>query len=151
MYILQRYSGSLHVKSYRLYHLWHSSGATVRVRLWVRSCGIFSGQSGGFKSNSSATWAELINAGCCKCAIILLQLPGGSEEFPKAVMVWIHGGGFTMGDGNFWMYGPDYLVAEGVVLVTLNYRLGPLGNHNITRVTDWLHTLVRMYKYVTLK
>jgi carboxylesterase type B len=64
-----------------------------------------------------------------------LQLPGGPEEFPKAVMVWIHGGGFTMGDGNFWMYGPDYLVAEGVVLVTLNYRLGPLGNDNITRIT----------------
>ena len=25
------------------------------------------------------------------------------------------------------MYGPDYLVEEGVVLVTINYRLGPLG------------------------
>jgi carboxylesterase type B len=67
-----------------------------------------------------------------------LQLPGGPEEFLKAVMVWIHGGGFTMGDGNFWMYGPDYLVAEGVVLVTMNYRLGPLGNHN-TIPTNYIH------------
>jgi hypothetical protein len=48
-------------------------------------------------------------------------------------MVWIHGGGFAMGDGNSWIYGPDYLVAEGVVLVTLNYRLGPLGKRNSAR------------------
>lgn len=42
-------------------------------------------------------------------------------------MVWIHGGAFTFGSGNSFLYGPDFLVAEGVVLVTLNYRLGPLG------------------------
>lgn len=64
--------------------------------------------------------------------VMLLQLPGGPEDFLKAVMVWIHGGGFTMGDGNSWLYGPDYLVAEGVVLVTFNHRLGPLGNYSIT-------------------
>lgn len=42
-------------------------------------------------------------------------------------MVWIHGGAFTFGSGNAFLYGPDYLIAEDVVLVTLNYRLGPLG------------------------
>lgn len=42
-------------------------------------------------------------------------------------MVWLHGGGFTFGSGNAFLYGPDYLVAEDVVLVTINYRLGPLG------------------------
>ncbi|VVC91510.1 unnamed protein product [Leptidea sinapis] len=47
---------------------------------------------------------------------------------PKlAVMVWIHGGAFTVGSGNAFLYGPDHLVAAGVVLVTLNYRLGALG------------------------
>ncbi|XP_028159051.1 venom carboxylesterase-6 [Ostrinia furnacalis] len=47
---------------------------------------------------------------------------------PKlAVMVWIHGGAFTMGSGNAFLYGPDHLVSAGVVLVTLNYRLGALG------------------------
>ena len=45
-------------------------------------------------------------------------------------MVWIHGGGFIAGSGNSDMYGPDYLVAEDVVLVTFNYRLGPFGTHN---------------------
>ncbi len=39
-------------------------------------------------------------------------------------MVWIHGGGFRMGDGNV----PGELLArEDVVVVSLNYRLGPLG------------------------
>ncbi|XP_072929862.1 carboxylic ester hydrolase [Epargyreus clarus] len=47
---------------------------------------------------------------------------------PKlAVMVWIHGGAFSVGSGNAFLYGPDHLVSAGVVLVTLNYRLGALG------------------------
>ncbi|KAH8356329.1 hypothetical protein KR084_002378 [Drosophila pseudotakahashii] len=51
-----------------------------------------------------------------------------SGEQPKLpVMVWLHGGGFSFGSGNSFLYGPDYLVAEDIVLVTLNYRLGPLG------------------------
>lgn len=42
-------------------------------------------------------------------------------------MVWIHGGAFAVGSGNSFLYGPDHLVGAGVVLVTLNYRLGALG------------------------
>lgn len=42
-------------------------------------------------------------------------------------MLWIHGGGFFSGSGNSEMYGPEYLVANDVVLVTINYRLGVLG------------------------
>lgn len=42
-------------------------------------------------------------------------------------MVWIHGGAFAVGSGNAFLYGPDHLVGAGVVLVTLNYRLGALG------------------------
>ncbi|XP_013146622.1 PREDICTED: juvenile hormone esterase-like isoform X2 [Papilio polytes] len=43
------------------------------------------------------------------------------------VMVFIHGGGFSFGSGNTDMYGPAYLVEKDVVVVTVNYRLGPLG------------------------
>ncbi|KRT85840.1 hydrolase [Oryctes borbonicus] len=42
-------------------------------------------------------------------------------------MFWIHGGGFTSGSGNSSLYGPHYLIAEGVVVVTINYRVGVLG------------------------
>ncbi|XP_052862783.1 esterase B1-like [Anopheles cruzii] len=49
---------------------------------------------------------------------------------PKAllpVMVWIHGGGFFVGSGHSALYDPEYIVQQGVVVVSINYRLGPLG------------------------
>lgn len=52
----------------------------------------------------------------------------------KAVMVWIHGGGFQMGSGNAEVYGPDFFLNDDVVLVTLNYRLGVLGTSRRARV-----------------
>ncbi|XP_029158362.1 esterase E4-like [Nylanderia fulva] len=45
----------------------------------------------------------------------------------RAVMVWIHGGGFFVGDGTLLIDGPEYIIRKDVVLVTLNYRLGVLG------------------------
>ena len=59
-----------------------------------------------------------------------LQIPQGDKQ-PKPklpVIVWIHGGSFYYGSGA--EYGPSYLLDEKVVLVTLNYRLGILGNDN---------------------
>jgi para-nitrobenzyl esterase len=41
-------------------------------------------------------------------------------------MVWIHGGAMIYGDGGA-TYNPERLVKEGVIVVTLNYRLGALG------------------------
>lgn len=43
------------------------------------------------------------------------------------VMVWIHGGSLINGSGS--SYSGDFLTARGVVLVTLNYRLGAFGFH----------------------
>lgn len=43
------------------------------------------------------------------------------------VMVWIHGGGCTTGAGSLPYYDGTNLAREGVVVVTINYRLGPLG------------------------
>ena len=50
----------------------------------------------------------------------------GEEEL-HPVMVWIHGGGFQFGSANSEIYGPERLLQEDVVLVSLNYRLGALG------------------------
>ncbi|GAB1863195.1 Esterase E4 [Camponotus japonicus] len=49
----------------------------------------------------------------------------------RAVIVWIHGGGFFMGSGDAFLYGPDHIIRKDVVLVTLNYRLGVLGFLNL--------------------
>jgi len=43
------------------------------------------------------------------------------------VLVFIHGGGFNVGDGTDGLYGAEYLVQQGIIVVTFNYRLGPLG------------------------
>jgi len=42
-------------------------------------------------------------------------------------MVWFHGGGFTIGDVSVPRYDGESLASRGVVVVTFNYRLGPLG------------------------
>lgn len=42
------------------------------------------------------------------------------------VMVWFHSGAFVGGNGED--YGPDYFMRKDVVLVTINYRVGVLGN-----------------------
>lgn len=43
------------------------------------------------------------------------------------VMIFIHGGSFKSGSGNEEIYGPDFLVKNEVILVTINYRLGVFG------------------------
>ena len=43
------------------------------------------------------------------------------------VMVWIHGGGLVIGHGHLPMYDGGALTEQGVVLVSINYRLGALG------------------------
>ena len=43
------------------------------------------------------------------------------------VMVWIHGGGFVNGSGTAALYDGAALARQGVVVVTLNYRLGRFG------------------------
>lgn len=47
---------------------------------------------------------------------------------PAAVMVWIHGGGQTSGSGRLEWYSGWHLAQNGgIVVVTINYRVGPLG------------------------
>jgi para-nitrobenzyl esterase len=43
------------------------------------------------------------------------------------VMVWIHGGALTRGAASLGVYDGQALARRGVVLVTINYRLGPFG------------------------
>jgi len=46
----------------------------------------------------------------------------------RPVMVWIHGGGFTVGSTRNTWYNGQYLAARGdVVVVSINYRLGAWG------------------------
>nr|CAH60168.1 putative esterase [Tribolium freemani] len=60
------------------------------------------------------------------CLFLNVYTPKNGTNL-KPVMVWIHGGGFKTGSSETDLHGPEYLMTEDVVLVTLNYRLGILG------------------------
>ena len=45
----------------------------------------------------------------------------------RPVFVWMHGGGFSSGSGDVPVYDGEGLAAKGLVMVTINYRLGVLG------------------------
>ncbi|MCY3971868.1 MAG: carboxylesterase family protein, partial [Acidobacteria bacterium] len=51
----------------------------------------------------------------------------GDDGDRLPVMVWIHGGALTRGSGSLPLYDGTALARKGVVVVTVNYRLGPFG------------------------
>jgi para-nitrobenzyl esterase len=62
---------------------------------------------------------------CLYLNVFTPRLNDHRHERDLPVLVWIHGGGFTSGGGRD--YDPTKLLAEGIVVVTVNYRLGALG------------------------
>jgi para-nitrobenzyl esterase len=60
----------------------------------------------------------------CLCLNVWTAAKPGEK---RPVMVWIHGGALTRGSSSNRAYDGTALAKRGVVLVTTNYRLGPLG------------------------
>ncbi|KAG5864740.1 hypothetical protein JTB14_003391 [Gonioctena quinquepunctata] len=63
---------------------------------------------------------------CLNLNVFTKTLPQEDSKL-KPVMVWIHGGAFTLGSNSPKMQGPEYIMTEDVVMVSINYRLGYLG------------------------
>ena len=61
------------------------------------------------------------------CLFLNVWTAAGASDDPRPVMVWIHGGGLSLGWSNQVGYDGSAFAARGVVLVSINYRLGPLG------------------------
>jgi para-nitrobenzyl esterase len=61
------------------------------------------------------------------CLYLNIWTGAKSSKEHLPVMVWIHGGGFTRGSGTSEGYDGENFARKGVVLVTINYRLGLLG------------------------
>lgn len=61
------------------------------------------------------------------CLYLNVWTPALIPEEPLPVMVWIHGGSFTRGSGSIDSYDGTSLALDGVVLVTINYRLNIFG------------------------
>ena len=62
------------------------------------------------------------------CLFLNVFVPENAREGDKLpVLVYIHGGGFTGGCGHEKHFDGPVWPAKGVIGVTLNYRLGPMG------------------------
>jgi para-nitrobenzyl esterase len=61
------------------------------------------------------------------CLFLNIWTPAKTAEERLPVMVWIHGGGFQAGTGPEPRHDGEAFARKGVVLVTLNYRLGVFG------------------------
>jgi para-nitrobenzyl esterase len=59
------------------------------------------------------------------CLYLNVFTPASNKAHNLPVMVWVHGGSLLTGESND--YDPAELVRHGVVVVTINYRLGALG------------------------
>jgi para-nitrobenzyl esterase len=61
------------------------------------------------------------------CLFLNVWSPAKVEAGGDAVMLFIHGGSFTRGAAGVPLYDGSALAKRGVVIVTINYRLGRLG------------------------
>lgn len=61
------------------------------------------------------------------CLYLNIWTTAENRAAKRPVMVWIHGGGLSSGSGHQANYNGSEFAKRGVVLVTINYRLGPLG------------------------
>jgi para-nitrobenzyl esterase len=75
---------------------------------------------------SDDPWA-LVGPQSEDCLFLNVFTPAKTPKAGDAVMVFIHGGSFTRGSGGVPLYDGAALAKRGVVVVTINYRLGRLG------------------------
>ncbi|HAC90554.1 MAG TPA: hypothetical protein DCF63_07950, partial [Planctomycetaceae bacterium] len=61
------------------------------------------------------------------CLYLNIWRPISAKTEKLPVMVWIHGGGYTMGAASHPLYDGESLARTGVVFVSINYRLGAFG------------------------
>lgn len=61
------------------------------------------------------------------CLYLNIWAPQTSPGEKLPVMVWIYGGGFAMGSTSMPSYSGEQLAKNGVIMVSIAYRVGPLG------------------------
>jgi para-nitrobenzyl esterase len=59
------------------------------------------------------------------CLFLNIWAPKSAKKLP--VLISLHGGGFFLGSGAMDTYDGTSFAKQGVIAVTVNYRLGPLG------------------------
>lgn len=99
------------------------------TQLWGPMSGVKDGEEGQVVGTEDCLYLNIWAP-----AVAAQQLPDSGEQLP--VMVWIHGGGNTIGTANTYP-GPHLAGGQQVVYVAINYRMGPLGwfSHKALRDT----------------
>jgi len=77
------------------------------------------------RSRSGSIYANELGALSEDCLSLNIWAPAEARKAP--VFVWIHGGSLTTGSSSEAMYDGAKLAARGIVVVSINYRLGVLG------------------------
>ena len=90
--------------------------------------GVRDGANFGPECMQPKEYPELRGSGMSEdCLSVNVWTPAGRSDARLPVMVWIYGGGFTYGSGSHPSYDGEALARRGVVVVTLNYRVGLFG------------------------
>ncbi|MEO6993929.1 MAG: carboxylesterase family protein, partial [Lacunisphaera sp.] len=61
------------------------------------------------------------------CLYLNVWTPAKTPKDHVPVLVWIYGGGFSFGSTSTPVHDGEHLARKGVVLVSINYRVGSLG------------------------
>ena len=90
--------------------------------------------SGGMTDSAPVRWSE-------DCLYLNISAPlavlEDGDAGGRAVMVWIHGGGYTSGQGAIpWYNGNRFAKNNDIVVVSINYRLGALGFVDLTHLGE---------------
>lgn len=98
----------------------------------VRKCDKFGAASlQGDQNVGSFYWKEFYQAGNPErsedCLYLNVWTPAAGTDAKLPVIFWIHGGGYMAGYGHELEFSGDAYAKKGVVLVTVNYRLGMCG------------------------
>ena len=75
--------------------------------------------------SASAAYPGGLSEDCLHLNVWVPPASSSEQRFP--VFFWIHGGGFTVGSSSEPIYDGASIAAQGVVVVSINYRLGALG------------------------
>ncbi len=91
------------------------------------ACQQLPGEEGGFYTSELGAVSE-------DCLTLNVWSEAKTADERRPVMYWIHGGALVTGSGSD--YDGTLLASKGVVLVTVNYRLGPFGFFTHPELTE---------------
>ena len=101
--------------------------------LYARDFGYHCIQSGGY---ADMVFHDPGPSEDCLTLNVWAPVAAGKHPAPLPVMVWIYGGGFTTGGTSENRQDGEFLAHRGVVVVSMNYRLGIFGFMALQELTE---------------